>query len=125
MLGSARLDTLVFLVSELDRTIAFYRDVLGLAVELMEGHDGPLATAQAGTVSLVFVPHPARVGDSPIPVFSIGDGIDDCFDALVSRGVEMTTPVSPAPDGGLSFDFVDPDRNALSVYQPGNAPRRR
>ena len=30
-----------------------------------------------------------------------------------------------APDGGLSLDFVDPDRNLLSLYQPAGAPRRR
>lgn len=125
MLANAKLDTLVFLVSNLERTVAFYRDALGLAPELLEGADGPLATAQAGTVSLVFIPQPATVGDSPIPVFSIDGGIDDCVEALAARGVEITTPVSHAPDGGLTFDFADPDRNVLSVYQPGDAPRRR
>lgn len=125
MLGQARLETLVFLVSTLDRSIAFYRDVLGLAVELIDSHDGPIATAQAGAVSLVFIPQPARIGDSPIPVFSIDDGIDDCLDALVAKGVEIVTPVSDAPDGGLTFDFLDPDRNVLSVHQSGQAPRRR
>lgn len=126
MLASAKLDTIVFLVSTLERSVAFYRDTLGLAVDVIEGHEGPLATAQAGPVSLVFIQQSgARAGDSPIPVFSLEGGIDDCVEALAARGVEITTPVSQAPDGGLTFDFVDPDRNALSVYQPGDAPRRR
>ncbi len=125
MLGTARLENIVFLVSQLDRTVAFYRDALGLEVELIDSHDGALATAQAGAVTLVFIPQPAKVGDSPIPVFSIDGGIDDCLDALVARGVEITTPVSTAPDGGLTFDFLDPDGNGLSVHQPGDAPRRR
>ena len=58
-------------------------------------------------------------------MFSVDDGIDDCLDALVSKGVEIVTPVSDAPDGGLTFDFLDPDRNVLSVHQSGQAPRRR
>ena len=125
MLGNAKLETLVFLVSHLERTVAFYRDALGLAPEFIEGEDGPIAMAQAGAISLVFIPHPGKIGDSPIPVFSINSGIDDCLETLAARGVEITTPVSHAPDGGLTFDFLDPDRNVLSVYQPGDAPRRR
>ena len=34
-------------------------------------------------------------------------------------------PVSEAPDGGLTMDFVDPDGNGLSLYQPAGAPRRK
>ncbi len=58
-------------------------------------------------------------------VFNIDGGIDDYAETLAARGVEIVVPVSECPDGGLSVDFVDPDRNLLSVYQPPNAPRRR
>ena len=53
------------------------------------------------------------------------EGIDDYADKLASRGVEIVVPVSESPDGGLALDFVDPDRNMLSLYQPEGAPRRR
>ena len=46
-------------------------------------------------------------------------------EALAAKGVEIVVPVSEAPDGGLTMDFLDPDRNALSLYQPAGAPRRR
>ncbi|WP_149195926.1 VOC family protein [Luteimonas suaedae] len=123
MLGQAKLETVVFFVSRLERSIAFYRDTLGLEVALMDGHDGPFAVAQAGPVSLVFIQREARVGETPIAVFSLAGGIDDCAQALAAKGVEIVVPVSEAPDGGLSLDFLDPDGNVLSLYQPAGAPR--
>ncbi|MDH5822186.1 VOC family protein [Luteimonas sp. RD2P54] len=123
MLAQAKLETVVFFVSRLDRAVDFYRDTLGLAVSAVEGHDGTFATAQAGAVWLVFIQREARPGESPVVVFSIDGGIDDCAQALVAKGVEIVVPVSEAPDGGLSLDFLDPDGNVLSLYQSAAAPR--
>ncbi len=125
MLSWSKIETIVFFVAQLDRSIAFYRDTLGLVVERLEGHEGPIATAQAGAVSLVFIPRPVRVGESPVVVFSLEGGIDDCAEQLVAQAVQIVVPVSEAPDGGLTLDFLDPDANVLSLYQPPGAPRRR
>ena len=124
MLKSCKVGAIVFFVRELGRSVAFYRDVLGLEVEAMEGHDGPYALALLGGTSLVFLQREVRIGESPVVVFELGGGIDDHAETLVARGVEIVVPVSGTPDGGLSVDFVDPDRNALSLYQPPGAPRR-
>ncbi|WP_162455454.1 VOC family protein [Pseudoxanthomonas kalamensis] len=124
MLASARLENLVFFVAELSRSVAFYRDVLGLEVVPIDSEDGPIAVAQAGPVALVFIPRPARAGESPIPVFEIDGGIDACAEQLAAQGVEIVTPVSEAPDGGLTVDFLDPDRNILSLHQQAGASRR-
>jgi len=126
MLSGCKLETVVFFVSSLARSVAFYRDTLGLAVEsVAESHEGPFATAQAGAVTLVFIERPARSGESPVVVFSLDGGIDDCAEALAAKGVEIVVPVSEAPDGGLTLDFLDPDGNVLSLHQPASAPRRR
>ncbi|KLI99590.1 VOC family protein [Luteimonas sp. FCS-9] len=125
MLARARLETLVLFVADLSRSVAFYRDVLGLQVDVEDGHDGPLATARAGAVTLVFLERAVRTGETPIPVFSLDGGIDDCAEALVAHGVDLVTPVSEAPDGGLTLDFLDPDGTVLSLHQPARAPRRR
>lgn len=125
MLSQARLETVVFFVADLARSTAFYAGTLGLAVEQVDGHDGPFATAQAGPVSLVFLQRAARPGDTPIPVFTLEGGIDECAERLVAQGVEIVAPVDEAPDGGLTLDFLDPDGNGLSLYQPPGAPRRR
>lgn len=125
MLQSCKVGAIVFFVRELGRTVGFYRDVLGLEVEAMEGHDGPYALATLSGMSLVFLQRDVPIGESPVVVFELPGGIDDHAEALVAKGVEIVVPVSAAPDGGLTLDFVDPDRNALSFYQPPGAPRRR
>jgi predicted enzyme related to lactoylglutathione lyase len=125
MLSNCRVGAIVFFVSVLERALVFYRDTLGLPVEAIEGHDGPFGMGQLGELTLVFIARPATAGDSPVVVFNLEGGIDDYAEALAAKGVEIVVPVSEAPDGGLTLDFVDPDRNALSLYQPAGAPRRR
>jgi predicted enzyme related to lactoylglutathione lyase len=125
MLVNAKVGAIVFFVGVLERSIAFYRDTLGLPIAELEGHDGPFALAELGDLSLVFIQRPAKVGDSPVVVFALDGGIEDYAEALVSKGVEIVVPVSEAPDGGLTLDFLDPDGNVLSLYQPQGAPRGR
>ena len=125
MLVNAKVGAIVFFVAVLERSVAFYRDTLGLPVNEIDGHDGPFALAELGEVTLVFIQRTAKAGDSPVVVFGLEGGIDDYAEALAAKGVEIVVPVSEAPDGGLSLDFVDPDRNMLSLYQPPGAVRRR
>lgn len=125
MLQDCKIGSIVFFVSDLGRSIAFYRDTLGLPVTTIDGHDGPFATGQIGEVVLVLIARPAKAGDTPIVVFAVEGGIDDYAEALAAKGVEIVVPVGECPDGGLSIDFVDPDRNVLSLYQSPDKPRRR
>ena len=125
MLKDCKVGAIVFFVSQLERSLAFYRDTLGLPVQAVDGHDGPFGVGEVGDLTLVFIVRSVRAGDSPVVVFSLDGGIDDYAEALATRGVEIVVPVSEAPDGGLSMDFVDPDRNVLSLYQAAGAPRRR
>jgi len=125
MLSQSRVGAIVFFVADLARSLHFYRDTLGLEANAVDGDDGSFGIAQVGDITLVFIPRPATPGESPVVVFSVDGGIDDYAEALATRGVEIVVPVSHCPDGGLSVDFVDPDRNVLSVYQPAGAPRRR
>jgi predicted enzyme related to lactoylglutathione lyase len=125
MLSNAHVGAIVFFVGVLARSVEFYRDTLGLPLNEIEGHDGPFALAEIGELTLVFIQRPAKAGDSPVVVFRLDGGIDDYAEALAAKGVEIVVPVSEAPDGGLSLDFVDPDRNMLSLYQPLGAARRK
>lgn len=126
MLSNCKVGAIVFLVSDLGRTLAFYRDTLGLPVNQVAGHDGPYALGQVGDVVLVFiVQKTAKAGDTPVVVFGLDGAIDDYADELVRKGVEIVVPVTETPDGGLSVDFLDPDRNGLSLYQSVGRPRRK
>jgi predicted enzyme related to lactoylglutathione lyase len=124
MLAQTRIGAIVFFVRVLDRAVGFYRDTLGLPVNEIDGHDGPFALAELGDMTLVFIQRDAKAGDSPVVVFSLDGGIDDYAEALAAKGVEIVVPVSEAPDGGLTLDFVDPDGNMLSLYQSPGAARR-
>lgn len=125
MLQDCKIGAIVFFVSDLARSIAFYGDTLGLPIERIDGHDGPFAMGRVGEVSIVLIVHPAKAGDTPVIVFGLDRGIDDYAEALAAEGVEIVVPVGESPDGGLSLDFVDPDRNVLSLHQEAGAPRRR
>nr|WP_298155897.1 VOC family protein [uncultured Pseudoxanthomonas sp.] len=125
MISHCKVGAIVFFVSDLARSVAFYRNTLGLPVQVVDGHDGPFAVGDVGDLSLVFIPREARAGESPVVVFSLDGGIDDHAEALAAKGVEIVVPVSESPDGGLSLDFLDPDGNVLSLHQPEGAPRRR
>ena len=125
MISNCKVGAIVFFVSDLARSVDFYRDTLGLPVQVVDGHDGPFAVGDVGDLSLVFIPRSARAGESPVVVFSLDGGIDDHAEALAAKGVEIVVPVSESPDGGLSLDFLDPDGNVLSLHQPEGASRRR
>ncbi|MEL6446141.1 MAG: VOC family protein [Bacteroidota bacterium] len=119
-MSTPTLSALFFYVRDLDRTAAFYGDVLGFHVERAEGHDGAYLIASAGEDQPAFVFYPADEppGRSPVVVFGLEGGIEEAVAALVRHNVEIVTPVSEAPDGGLTADFLDPDGHVLSYYQP-------
>lgn len=108
-------------VSDLDRSIAFYSDVLGLAPMarmgtdahrvVMFGLDGetkveliweasPLPDAVGGGVSLGFIP----------------DDLDAFMARLDGLGIPAVGPVSPSPD--IRFFFIrDPDGYTIQLVE--------
>ncbi|WP_374621310.1 VOC family protein [Devosia sp.] len=118
--------SVVFYVSDIVRTEAFYNQTLSLDLARQEGAEPFwLQGTLAGGLDLIFFQMPARRGDSPAIVFTVDDGgIDDIVSALADKGVTIVTPVSEAP-GGWSADFLDPDGFALGLWQSGELPRTR
>jgi predicted enzyme related to lactoylglutathione lyase len=110
---------IVFHITDLDRTEAFYRDALGVALDRIPGeHHGDFLMGSAGPVQLVFFASGGEaVGRSPIVVFHLESGIEAAVESLVAHNVEVVSPVTEAPGGGLTADFLDPDGHVLSYYQ--------
>ena len=126
MLGSCKINAISFYVSDINKTEAFYRDVLGLGIERMgddgSGNDWLMATT-VNEISLVFFKGEPQPGNTPVMVFDIAEGgIDDIVEGLSEQGATIVTPVSHAP-GGWTADFADPDGHHLSMYQPEDQPR--
>lgn len=126
MLSRTRIGTICYYVTDIDRTEAFYRDVLGLEIQRMDD-DGSgnvwLIASIANNVDLIFFRMECRPGNSPIIVFDLAEGgIDDVVAGLAEKGATIVTPVSHAP-GGWSGDFADPDGHTISLYQSEDVPR--
>jgi predicted enzyme related to lactoylglutathione lyase len=112
----------VFMVQNLERTLRFYSDTLGLELQQLEGY---LLCKLASGTELVFFEGEAVRGTSPQIVFGLDEGgIDTAAEALAERGVQLLTPVSEAP-GGWSVEFKDPDGHPLAYFQFEALPRRR
>jgi predicted enzyme related to lactoylglutathione lyase len=116
--------SIVFYVSDITRTEAFYRDALGIVLERQEGADPFWLQGRVGAgPDLIFFEQAGKRGDTPALVFELDEGgIDDVVAELASKGVTIVTPVSEAP-GGWSADFLDPDGFGLGLWQSGELPR--
>jgi glyoxylase I family protein len=116
--------SIVFYVSDIIRTEAFYTDTLGLTLARMEGADPFWLSGELDQgLQLAFFQMDGVRGNTPALVFELpAGGIDDVVAALVAKGVTIVTPVSEAP-GGWSADFLDPDGFGLGLYQSEDVPR--
>lgn len=116
--------SIVFYVADIARTERFYADVLGIALERMEGAEPYWLQGRLDNgLELVFFEMDAVRGSSPALIFDLAEGgIDDVVAGLVEKGVTIVTPVSEAP-GGWSADFLDPDGFGLGLYQSEDKPR--
>jgi predicted enzyme related to lactoylglutathione lyase len=128
MLSKSPIGNICYYVTDIDRTEAFWRDVIGLEVQRMEDDGGGnpwLLASINNNVDLIFFKAECRPGNSPIIVFDLQEGgIDDVVAGLSEKGTTIVTPVSHAP-GGWSCEFADPDGHVISMYQSEEAPRRK
>lgn len=124
MFSNSKLGAICYYVNDIDKTEAFYRDVLGLDIQRMEDEGGDWLFAKtANDVELLFFKQESQPGNSPVIVFGLPEGgIDDMVAALSEKGVTIVTPVSHAP-GGWSAEFADPDNHQISMYQSDEVPR--
>jgi catechol 2,3-dioxygenase-like lactoylglutathione lyase family enzyme len=108
---------------DLERSLEFYKDMLGLEVITSWEHDGGgvLLDAAGGVVELLGKP-PAmkmRGGWDFIPptakidlILEVPD-VDAWYSTLVARGVEPQSEPQDAPWGGRSFVVLDPDETPV------------
>lgn len=121
----------ILAVTQVDRSIAFYRDLLGFDLEARYD-DPPYATlARAGIrLSLAEQGHPAedRPGVSMVApddpavarallVLEVGD-CRAVHAELEARGAKMLAPPYSPPWGGHRFFVRDPDGYLVEVEQP-------
>ena len=108
-------------VRDLARSLAFYRDALGLAVRFagdefafLDGGGVALALRQAANLGEVAAETSVEV------VFEVED-IDAAYDSLRARGVPFRIAPRLATGDRHVADFRDPDGHVLSIFGPKGA----
>jgi predicted enzyme related to lactoylglutathione lyase len=110
-------------VSDMDRSVAFYRDVLGLKLE----HASPFwSSFDLGNGRLGL--HPALAGQTP-PHGAYGKGWFVGLKVANIAGLRVKLELAGAAihgdyhdiPGGVVLDFSDPDGNVLEAFQSGVA----
>jgi catechol 2,3-dioxygenase-like lactoylglutathione lyase family enzyme len=118
------LEVVVVPVSDIDRSVAFYRDQIGFNLD----HDTRVGdmhfvqlTPNGSGCSIVFGTGPGMDAMAPGTLKGLQLVVPDAYAAreeLISRGVEASEiSVIDERDGGTFFGFSDPDGNTWAVQQ--------
>jgi len=112
----------MLLVSDLERSLAWYRDILGFVVAEELRRDGAVVAAQlkAGKVQFLLEQDPDRTADRPrghgIRLYcATRQNVNRLAVAIQERG----GTILEAPDdshGGRDFGILDPDGYAISIF---------
>ncbi|MBI1750955.1 MAG: VOC family protein [Acidobacteria bacterium] len=115
----SQIGVLMLGVQDLARSVAFYRDTLGLTVA--QEIPNEFAFLNAGGVTLALsVPLAKHTGQGPGAaeiVFSVED-ITAAYEVLKSRGVQFTHEPRNVTGPMWAANFNDPDGHRLSIFGP-------
>jgi predicted enzyme related to lactoylglutathione lyase len=118
------LEVVILPVSDIDRSVAFYRDQVGFELDhdTTTGHMHVVQLTPHGSgCSIVFGDLPSQREMAPGSIKGLQLCVADAHAAreqLTSRGVECSEIMEFSPDdGGTFFGFADPDGNSWAVQQ--------
>lgn len=109
----------VLQVSDLDKSIAFYRDVLGFTQQFIFGEPPFYAGLELGKISLHLSAgkgNPSRRGMGSVYVFC--DEVEAYYAEIRTKGAEITSPLDTHPYGMQDFQIKDPDGNLIGFGRP-------
>jgi uncharacterized glyoxalase superfamily protein PhnB len=111
----------VLAVPDLARSVGYFRDVLGFAVEWEDGRDW--ACLASGTARVMLghcpdAPPPRAIGDHSYFAYFHVDGLDRYHDDLVARGALVASPPSDKPWGMREMGVHTPDGHRMMFGTP-------
>jgi catechol 2,3-dioxygenase-like lactoylglutathione lyase family enzyme len=118
-----------FLVDDLARSIAYYRDVLGFAFGEPWGGFYAIGSRDGFDVHLKEAPkNPAerrhRREHEHLDAYADVDGIEAFYDRCVAHGATILKPLAPTAWGTEDFYLEDPDGYILSFGGTTNQPEK-
>ncbi len=103
-------------VSDMDKSLEFYGDTLGLDIEQQED-DWSLVVAGAVRIGLNGRDQEHSGGEGgAVIAFAVSDDIETAVSELSSAGVEIVGDVAEHPWGKVAT-FLDPDANELQLFE--------
>jgi catechol 2,3-dioxygenase-like lactoylglutathione lyase family enzyme len=114
----------VLLVSDLERSVAYYRDRLGFRCDVF-GDPPDFATAERdeATILLALCPEPARIVPNWRVVDKIWnayirvDDVESIYAEVQGRGAGIDYTIYNAPSGFREFGVQDPDGHDIAFGQ--------
>ena len=111
-------------VSDVDRSVAFYRDLLGVQVEQQHGHTFALLRIGEGTIGLLraevstakTMANLSLEARAAIHVELTTDDLDALYETLVARGIVFDEPPHDEP-WERSMSTHDPDGYTIEFAQ--------
>jgi predicted enzyme related to lactoylglutathione lyase len=113
-----KLSTLMVYVHDMPKSVAFYRDVLGLPLE-METPGWSQFDLGSGVALGLHMTRGETKQNEPgwVPGFTVSD-IRAARDRVVGAGAQIAQDYHDIP-GGVVLEFTDPDGNRVDVSQMG------
>jgi predicted enzyme related to lactoylglutathione lyase len=113
-------------VADVDRAVAFYRDVLGIPFMFRVPGQSMAFLNCGGTRLYLGVPESEEYRSRAMLYFTVAD-VDEAYETLAGRGVEFLGPPhavhrSEATELRMAF-FRDPDGNNLALMAERPVPR--
>ncbi|HEY5253828.1 MAG TPA: VOC family protein [Acidobacteriaceae bacterium] len=118
-----------FIVSNVDRTIAFYRDKLGFEVTFQEPDQNPFFAIIRREGAQIFLksdegvtplPNPMRHTSMRWDAFVSAPDPDAVAAEFTDCGAVFSTPLKDTSDGLRGFELTDPDGYVLFFGRPRN-----
>jgi len=122
-----RLGYAILFVSDLERSVAFYRHVLGLPFRFASESYAEFATdgAKFSLFARSHLPEligrEAPPGEAPWPQGEVAFFVDDVdaeHERLARAGVRILAPPTDRPWGERTLHFADPDGNVVELTRP-------
>lgn len=127
----AKVDYVILYVRDLERSISYYRDVIGLPFKFSESGYAEFATE--GTKFALFerarlpqlIGRDATEGEATMEVAFLVEDVDREADRLRDAGVTVLSGPVDRPWGQRTFHLLDPDGHVVELAQElNNDPQR-
>jgi lactoylglutathione lyase len=131
--SSRRLGYAIFFVSDVERSVRFYRDTIGLPFRFANESYAEFATEGAKFALFARSALPELIGGSasddrvPFPQGEVAffvDDVDGEHARLLDAGVEILMPPTDRPWGERTLHVADPDGNVVELTRPKRRPAR-